>query len=176
MVQPTLDQIRDGICEGIQYLAGSHWQGALSFDALFFVRHYLWEQLTAEAYTAKFPHTYSYDDHGPDRTYYSDDGCLYYGSSHGQSLIIANHTLFGDKEKSKHSLPLCAPANWFRFTGNNGEYRYYYLNEIDHFFSYWIVKYLLNKPKTSHNLDIALSTLMWQDLGIDFPTRTDLSQ
>ncbi len=169
MVQPTLDQIRECICEGIQYLTGSPWQGELSFDALFFVRRYLWEQLTVKAYASKFPRTHSYDDHGPDRTKYSDDGCLYYGSSNGQNLTLAKHTLFGDKENSQYVLSLRVPANWFRATGRAGTYRYYYLNEIDHFFTYWIVKYLLGNFKVGYLRDEAVKTLMWQDMGIDFP-------
>ena len=175
MAKLTAEQIQKGILPAIAWLTGSPWQGELSFDALFTVRRYLRESLTDAAYKARFPRTFAYD-HKKDRTRYSDDGCFYYGHRDGTCLAIDSYTLYGDPAKAVYSLSPAVqlPAGWFAADGKApGSYTYNYLNEIDHFFSYWIVKYLLTKANLRRGgtpKDEALQCLLWQDMGIAFPT------
>lgn len=56
------------------------------------------------------------------------------------------------------------------FKFNDVGYTYLYINEIDHFFSYYIVRYLRMKKGEKYvrfsAKDEAINKYMWSDLGI----------
>lgn len=158
----------------------------VSLITLFKIRQQI-QDITDEQYSNKYPKTYGYDN--GERKEYKEDGNTYIGELingvDGKLFHITGCKLY---MKEKESIELKNIEDFIvkfdpnRFAGNfdsncfekkNIECTYLYLNEIDHFFSYYITKYLINAEKPLNDIigsklkDLAVKYYMWQDLGID---------
>lgn len=164
------EKLEESLSEAISYLLGKKWDAKISFETLFLIRNYLQKEMTEEIYKSKFERTYEYDK-SIDRVNYGNDGCTYNGNIQCGFIRIEKYLLYGEKENWRPIDPNieCNCCGFKKVRGKEW-YKYCYFNEIDHFFSYWIIRYLrMSEGKNYKNSiikDNAVKTLMWEDIGM----------
>lgn len=104
------------------------------------IRKYIFDK-TNSWYKEKFENAYNFDV-GLSRKsgdgYYSDDGIAY---TFDDDMNLVDCILYGDEKKERFKF-----THEYKFSFHFHKGKYYYINEIDHFFTYCINKYLLKKP------------------------------
>lgn len=111
----------------------------ININLLIEIRMYLLTK-SSEWYKEKFPFAYSYDigeTRHPENYYYSDDGIKYIFDD---EMYLKECILY---HKESQKTVMLSPPVRFSFHIKRGTYRY--INEIDHFFTYCINNYLLDK-------------------------------
>ncbi|MBQ8913112.1 MAG: hypothetical protein IJ054_03610 [Lachnospiraceae bacterium] len=153
------EKLKELILGGLEYIGfikpnESSKNITISVNMLIEIREYLFKQ-SYEWYSNKFPEAYKYDI-GETRkkgdAYYSDDGLNY---TFNENMELENCVLFGDTENIKFDPPI--PIS-FSIQFHKG--KYYYINEIDHFFSYCINKYLLGKKEYFNKCEDGLKAIL----------------
>lgn len=134
------NKLKELICNGVEYI-GINNVSEVSIDLLIQIRQFLKEK-SDEWYYKKFEKAYKYDKKLDEdlilkkitKKPYTDDGFKYYVDKDGYLISCELYNSDIDKKfKSKIRI-------------NADEYKkYYYLNEIDHFFTYCINNYLRGK-------------------------------
>ncbi len=114
----------------------------ISINLLFKLREYLFSQ-TCEWYKDKFLEAYKFDIGNTRKwndTYYSDDGIKYYCDDGSLNKCIPH----GGKEEIDIDPPI-KHVPFHCYPTKSGAFYYYYINEIDHFFTHCINNWLIGK-------------------------------
>lgn len=163
----TKENIEEKIREAISYLLQKKYTTDISLSTLFEIRLYIKNNLN-EDYSKRFPQTYKYE-YGENCTFFEYDENEYLGSIEDNQLCINKCKYYGSKQDYYEVNPkIKYDLSAFKF--NDVGYTYLYINEIDHFFSYYIVRYLRMKKGEKYvrfsAKDEAINKYMWSDLGI----------
>ena len=146
------NELRELIENGLRYIGfvkEDEKIGEITVDLIIQVRMYLLQK-DAEWYKGKFEKAFKFDM-GEARkngdSYYSDDGIKYYFD---KEMYLEKCELYINSEKSSEAIEFSSPIKFsFHFSKEKEEdkkkYVYYYINEIDHFFTYCINNYLVDK-------------------------------
>lgn len=129
----------------IDFLKEDEKLGEITVDLIIQVRMYLLQK-DAKWYKGKFEEAFKFDM-GETRKkgdiYYSDDGLKYYFDD---EMYLKSCELYtDDKTSSKEFSSHIKFSFHLSEVKKKGYYKYYYINEIDHFFTYCINNYLLDK-------------------------------
>ena len=117
-------------------------QERINLNLLIGIRQYLLRQ-DAEWYKKKFPAAYRFDL-GETRcegdSYYTDDGIRYHLND---KMELTDCELYGSGARCALDPPVQVPFELSKVRSRSSVYyRYFYINEIDHFFTYCINRYL----------------------------------
>lgn len=117
-------------------------QERINLNLLIGIRQYLLQQ-DAEWYKKKFPAAYRFDLGETRREgdqYYTDDGIRYHLND---KMELTDCELYGNGARCALVPPVQVPFELSKVrSGSSVYYRYFYINEIDHFFTYCINRYL----------------------------------
>lgn len=166
------DDLEKCLRKAIKYLMPEkEYDFKISFETLIEIRKFLMKQ-EESFYKDCFPQTYEYD-RCPGRTEYNLDGCIYKGIMNENYFSLESYILYRDKQDQWNTLKECIELDSKCFVKKRNiddAYSYRYLNEVDHFFSYWIVRYLREKSGADYSRakiqDCAIKFLMWKDMHI----------
>ncbi len=139
------EEVKELIVSGLKYIGFPDYDRKIDINLLFDIREYIFLH-SIEWYEEKFPEAYKFDI-GISRTkedsYYDTDGLLYYLNDDSR---IYGYKLYGGKRREEITQSICFLYNLKKVYGKE-YYVYYYINEIDHFFTHGINFYLLNNGK-----------------------------
>lgn len=144
------NELRELIENGLRYIGfvkEDEKIGEITVDLIIQVRMYLLQK-DAEWYKGKFEEAFKFDI-GETRkngdSYYSDDGIKYYFD---KEMYLEKCELYINAKTSSEAIEFSSPI-MFSFhlskVKNKDYYEYYYINEIDHFFTYCINNCILKK-------------------------------
>ena len=153
----------------------------ISLNTLFEIRECI-QSMTEKEYQNNYRQTYDYDKKKDRIQYYEDDN-IYIGEfvsgANGKKFHITECAYYISKyEKISVKLEKGVIVEFCpeRFVAKDGGYTYLYLNEIDHFFTFYITKYLVYKQNKESGKqfsirgnirDLAVKEYMWKDLKFD---------
>ena len=133
------EELKQLIFHGLNEIGYSE-QETINLNLLIGIRQYLLRQ-NAAWYEKKFPAAYRFDlgetrregDH-----YYTDDGIRYHLND---KMELTDCELYGSGARCALDPPVQVPFELSKVRSRS-YYRYFYINEIDHFFTYCINRYL----------------------------------
>lgn len=163
----TKNNIEEKIRKAISCLLQKNYTKDISLSTLFEIRLYIKNNLNGD-YSERFPQTYNYE-YGDNCTFFEYDENEYLGEIEDNNLCINKCRYYGSKQDYYEVNPkIKYDLSAFKF--NAVGYTYIYINEIDHFFSYYIVRYLRMKKGEKYvrfsAMDESINKYMWIDLGI----------
>ena len=132
-------ELKELIYIGAEYI-GFETSKEITINMLIEIRKYLLTK-SAEWYEKKFPEAYNFDI-GKTRkkgdAYYKDDGIEY---EFNDEMYLVKCTLYDSTKPDKKGKE-CKVEPPVQFPFPLDKNKYYYINEIDHFFTYCINRYL----------------------------------
>ncbi|MBO7218085.1 MAG: hypothetical protein J6V50_05235 [Clostridia bacterium] len=139
------EKLKSLIREGLKYIGflKSDKDIDINIELLFEIRKYILTK-DEEWYKEKFQNAYDFDignTRKKGEAYYSDDGIKYFFNG---NMELEGVVLHGSEEKEPlKTTPIKFSFHFHKIKG--GHFVYYYINEIDHFFTHAINNYLLEK-------------------------------
>lgn len=142
------EELKQLISHGLNEI-GYPEQETINLNLLIGIRQYLLQQ-DAEWYEKKFPAAYQFDlgetrREGDD--YYTDDGICYHLND---KMELTDCELYGSGAHCALDPPVLVPFELSKVRSRS-YYSYSYINEIDHFFTYCINRYLNGEKGFSAN-------------------------
>lgn len=144
-------KLEELIIEGLRYIEFTQNidSEVINVDLIIEIRKYLFNK-TIDWYKEKFEEAYKHDI-GITRKkgdgYYSIDGIKY---TFDEDMKFDSCILYDEEVQKRVSFNIKDKFLFHFYKDKNHEwYNYYYINEIDHFFTYCINKYLLGKTDFS---------------------------
>ena len=144
----SLNSLEELIKSGLEYIGMPFSENEdINIELLFNIRKFVFDK-SNEWYQIKFSDAYNFDigvDRKKDDTYYSDDGIKYFFND---NMELESYTLYDSNERIDLSSPVkCKWTFHYDKQGGKEHFFYNYINEVDHFFTYCINKYLTSKDK-----------------------------
>lgn len=145
----TLNELIEYGLRYIDFLKEDEKLGEISILMLFDIRKYLVDRIDdLKWYNEKFEVAYEHDlkiKKGVIKPTYKDDGLKYYFDNNR----VTSYVLYTGNENLRERIfiekTIENPSKNYIRSKTGDYYKYYYINEIDHFFTYCINNYLLGK-------------------------------